>query len=94
MAERKRAIIGTAHPLYTWLAEASDLIKRAWGPEGERLAEIHGLDGIHGIQYGEDEAGEYATIGFTLPDGIYGEVDGGTYGQLQGFRIYRAGSDA
>lgn len=82
------------NPLFAWLGEAVSLVQRAWGPESERLAEIRGPFGIHGIQYGADDEGEYAVIGFTLPDDIYAEVEGDTYAQLEGFRIYRADSDA
>jgi hypothetical protein len=46
--------------------------------------------GRHGIQYGEDEEGnEYGLVGLNLPEGFYAEIDGETYGALQGIRIYR-----
>lgn len=42
-----------------------------------------------GIYYAADEDGEdYAVVGYNLPDGIYAEIDSGTYGTLQGFRVY------
>jgi len=45
--------------------------------------------GTHGVGYGEDDAGEYAVVGMTLPGGVYAELEGDTYGELQGFRIYK-----
>ena len=37
-----------------------------------------------------DEDGyEYATISFSLPDGVYAELEGGTYGTMVGVRVYR-----
>ena len=45
--------------------------------------------GMHGVTWGEDESGEYATIGMVLPYGVYAEIEDGTYGQMQAFRIYR-----
>lgn len=42
-----------------------------------------------GIHYGEDEDGDaFALVGYSLPEAIYAEIDSGTYGTLQGFRVY------
>ena len=48
--------------------------------------------GLVGIREGNDDydgGGDYITVGFVLPDGVYAEIEDGTYGQLQGFRIYK-----
>lgn len=55
--------------------------------------EVFSLMGTHGVTYGVDEHGEYATIGFNLPAGIFAEIEDGTFGQLQGFRVYNLDSD-
>lgn len=57
------------------------LITHEWGS-------LVGLNGI-GLTYGEDEEGEYVVLGFALPEGWFAEIEDGTYGELQGFRIYR-----
>jgi hypothetical protein len=44
--------------------------------------------GTHGVQYDVDEDGVYARIGMSLPEGAYAEVDDGTYGTLNAFRVY------
>lgn len=42
-----------------------------------------------GIYYHEEEDGQVcASVGYNLPDGIYAEIDYGTHGTLQGFRVY------
>lgn len=49
--------------------------------------------GRHGITITEDDTSEgegpYATIGMVLDEHVYVEIEDGTYGQMQGFRIYR-----
>jgi hypothetical protein len=48
--------------------------------------------GLLGIMEGNDDydgGGDYITVGFCLPDDIYAEIEDGTYGQMQGFRIYK-----
>ncbi len=37
----------------------------------------------------EDEDGELVRVGFNLPPGMLAEIDDGTYGTLQAFRIYK-----
>ncbi len=55
---------------------------------------VVGPFGSHGVTYGVDEDGEsYATIGFVLPEGVFAEIEDGTYGNLTGLRIYLAGED-
>lgn len=43
-----------------------------------------------GVTYDVDEDGErYATVGYTaLPAGVYAEIEHGTCGVLQAFRVY------
>lgn len=47
--------------------------------------------GVHGVTYGAEYelSEEYATVGMVLPEHVYAEIDDGTYGQMQGFRIFR-----
>lgn len=52
---------------------------------------VHLSTGIHGIDYyDDDEFGPAATIGFNLPHPLFAEIEDGTYGQLQGFRVFLA----
>lgn len=49
--------------------------------------------GESGILYLHDtetpeENHPYALVGFQLPEGIFAEIEDGTYGELQAFRIY------
>lgn len=57
---------------------------------GDRPAELIFGDHTCGIQYfdAEDEFGDFCIVGFTMPDGIFAEIEDGTYGTLHGFRIY------
>lgn len=49
---------------------------------------ITGPFGTHGVTYDLDEDSEpYARIGFVLPEGVYAEIEDGTYGELQALRI-------
>lgn len=56
----------------------------------ERPTSITTSFGTHGVHYGTDEDGDdYAIVGFNIfHKNIYAEIEDGTYGQLQGFRIY------
>lgn len=61
-----------------------------WGT----LAEIKRPGLILDIEYKTDEYDdEFATVSFTLPDDVFAEIEDGTYGTLQGFRIYREDAD-
>lgn len=45
--------------------------------------------GSHNVTYDEDEDGDrYATVGFVLLDSVFVEIEGGTYGNLVGLRVY------
>lgn len=58
------------------------------------IGEIHTTEGTLGVDYGFDEEfGDYAIVGFNLPSPWHGEIDDGTYGSLQGFRVYRCDLD-
>lgn len=51
--------------------------------------EIRGPFGTHGCMYDSDDGDEqYVTVGFNLPAGVFAEIEDGTCGELQGFRIY------
>lgn len=71
--------------LYDWLESLRYILTehplKVSGPFGDFDVEYH-LD--------LDTNDEYALIGFMLPDDdrILAEIDGGTYGVLQGIRIY------
>jgi hypothetical protein len=79
-----------------WIAEQVNFFRDNWDHEFERSSQGAMLGspfGQHGYIFGEDEQGdEYVTIGFVLPEGVYAEIEDGTYGQLQGLRIYRDGA--
>ena len=72
---------------FGWLAAN---VRENWGVE-----KVESVFGTHGVVYTsaddseEPEEGDYATIGFVLPDGLYAEIESGTYGELQGIRIYK-----
>ena len=72
-----------------WLERNRDNLRRTWYSLDSN--NIRGIgDSIHGLLFEADEDGdEYVTIGFNLPKGVYAEIEDGTYGELQGFRIYR-----
>lgn len=57
-------------------------------PSGRVLTSPFGECGIMAGDDGYDGGGAYITVGFVLPDGVYAEIEDGTYGQMQGFRIY------
>lgn len=64
-----------------------------WDAIQGRASHVTTPIGQHGIDYHEDHGeGEYATVGFLLPDPsiwpVYAEIEDGTYGQLQGLRFY------
>lgn len=62
---------------------------------GHYPTKIVGPFGVHGVMYSYGEDDEiFATVGFNLPDGIYAEIEDGTYGQQQGFRIVLADNNA
>ncbi|MHB1712222.1 MAG: hypothetical protein ACYCV7_12585 [Acidimicrobiales bacterium] len=77
------AAIDPNQQLYGFLGDV-----RARLAAGERPMQVSGPFGVHGMGYGEEDGEAYAVIGFALPDGVYAETDGGTYGELQGFRIF------
>jgi len=82
------ASVADTYPLFVTLEAArKSLAEVAWGTWGGIQDITNGAD--LNCEYGEDEEGQYALIGFVLPDDFYAEVDGGTYGNLFGFRIYR-----
>jgi len=68
--------------MYDWLASLEE--ECASRPEI-----IVGPFGTHGVLYEEDDDGEsYALVGFALPDGVFAEIEYGTYGCLAGWRVY------
>lgn len=54
-----------------------------------RPKNITGPFGTHGCTYNTDEDGcRFVTVGFVMPDRVFAEIEDGTYGELQGLRIY------
>lgn len=79
--------------LYTWLEKVKSDYRAGKIQDGQIL---DGPFGSHGTMEGDDiyeGGGHCLTVGFCLPDGVYAETEDGTYGQLQGFRIYLDGSE-
>lgn len=60
------------------------------GQQLPERAEFPGIGtvGIIGPEFDEESDDEYVTVGFCLPDDVYAEIEDGTYGQLQAFRVY------
>ena len=55
---------------------------------GGRPAEIVGRFGVHGVTYSEEDGEVFASVGFVVSrPGIYAEIEGGTFGELQAFRF-------
>lgn len=76
--------------LYDWLAT----LAREFQDENYGPSEISGPFGTHGCLYGEDEDGKkFVTVGFNMPPDVWAELEDGTYGELQGWRIYLTGGD-
>ena len=82
------ASVSATYPLFRTLEAArASLATEAWGTWSGITDIDNGAD--LNCEYGEDAEGQYALLGFVLPDDFYAEIDGGTYGTLFGFRIYR-----
>lgn len=75
--------------LYSELERVATEIRAGWGS----VPSVRSAFGVHGVSYvdrDDDEDGiGFATIGFVMPEGIYAEIEHGTYGELQGFRVFR-----
>lgn len=80
------AAIDNTYPLFTTLEAARKSLTESWGKWGGIHDITNGAD--LNCEYGTDDEGEYALLGFVLPDGFYVETESG-YGTLGGFRIYR-----
>lgn len=72
------------------LNENLSRIAREFRIDGQRPTSVETPDGTHGVAYGTDEDGDdYAIVGFNVNGkNIYAEIEDGTFGSLQGFRIY------
>ena len=82
-----------------WLATVRDIF-RSWDEIWEycnhpgNVLSIPGPGGHsrHRVMFSDDSVnggGPHLTIGYNLPYGVYAEIEDGTYGELQRFRIYR-----
>lgn len=69
----------------------ASILRRKWGERDIIMTDL----GTHTIGYGIDEdCDEYAVVSFMLGGStpipaVYAEIEDGTYGILQGFRIYK-----
>lgn len=79
--------MSTAQPATNALFSFIDDIKKSFR-EGQYPAKFTGAFGEHGVTYSWGEEGIFASIGMTLPDDVYAEIEDGTYGELNAFRIY------
>jgi hypothetical protein len=78
--------LSTQNVLFAWL---HGLQNRFVNDPEFRPVQVESPFGVHGCMYAIDEDNEeYVTIGFTFPDEIFAEIEDGTYGELQGIRIY------
>lgn len=72
--------------LEKWIGEIYDSLVTT------KPASVSGPFGQHGVLYDEDEDGDsFATIGMNLPRHpihVFAEIEDGTYGSLQGLRVY------
>jgi len=73
---------------YAAIQDISDrIMSGAWGEYSCIYSET--MESMSGVLYAHDDDGNaYALISLGLPNGVYAEIDGGTYGTLQGIRIY------
>jgi len=81
------AAVSNTYPLFRTLEAArASLATETWGTWSGIIDFDNGAD--LNCEYGEDAEGQFAVIGFVIPDGFYAETEQG-YGTLFGFRIYR-----
>lgn len=72
--------------LYNWLRDESEkfLTDASYYPQ-----QVMSQYGLHGCTYGVDEDDcKFVTIGFNMPPHVFAEIEEGTWGNLQGWRIY------
>ena len=62
------------------------LVARFANPD-YRPTVVEGPFGHHGVSYTNDDDLHFASVGFTLPADTFAEIEDGTYGSLQAFRI-------
>lgn len=62
--------------------------------DGEVHFFIRSPFGTHEVEvsYDPEEDEVFAVVGFMLPDDMYAETENGTYGTLQGFRVFSESS--
>lgn len=56
----------------------------------ERPTEVETPSGVLAVEYlhDPDDDLDYALVRLALPEGVYAEIDGETFGSLAGLRIY------
>lgn len=62
------------------------LVARFSNPD-YRPTVVEGPFGRHGVSYTNDDDLHFASVGFTLPADTFAEIEDGTYGSLNAFRI-------
>lgn len=75
------------------LAYILALVEDGDRPAGVTLEDLDGTPHDHGITYDSDEFGEFMVVGFSFPEienygSVFAEIEDGTYGELQGIRVY------
>lgn len=73
------------NPLFDFIEDVKDGLRAHWG----KVASVTSTFGNHSIEYQTEAGEEYAIVAFMLPDDVFAEIEDGTYGTLNGFRIYR-----
>lgn len=73
------------------LAVIRETLRTSWGVD--RIVTVlgeHGVDYIAAEDSEEPDEGDSAIVGFVLPRDFFAQLDYGTYGQMQGFRVFRS----
>jgi len=82
-------VVSDHEDLRTALGNILKVVKDNVRDNNHNLTEVLWNNGSKsGIQYLEDDFGRYALVGYTEPADCYAEIDDGTYGSLNGFRLY------
>lgn len=69
------------------LMEAIARVRNAM-EEGETPDAVTVDEEVFGVTYGKEDGEPYFVLGYTLPQGSYAEIEDGTYGELQGVRVF------
>ena len=89
-----QAAINGDSDLYNMLGDVQRKFTSGWKFPDQDEYEcigIVGFDGPHSDFPEGNEEDVFMRVGFCLPDDCFAEIEDGTYGQLQCFRVYRKG---